>query len=144
MSSHKIDWILIELPWFALSCLLYRMVSSLLNALEAECFCLCEISIIVNKLLAVLLLPVLFIRYFLYCTFLSPVYFLILLFLYWCCCCLFTSLSPFFILKLLLYFWLFVDHVTSPLFLFLELLFINLRTIRNIIGHCNLAVRITN
>ena len=35
-----------------------------------------EISINVNKLLAVLLLPVLLIHYFLYCTLLLPVYFL--------------------------------------------------------------------
>ena len=49
-----------------------------MNALEGECLCLGEISINVNKLLAVLLLPVyLFIRFFLYCTLLLLVYFLI-------------------------------------------------------------------
>ena len=36
------------------------MVSNLMNAVEGECLCLCEISIYVNKLVAVLLLPVYF------------------------------------------------------------------------------------
>ena len=37
------------------------------------------------------------------------------------CCCLFTSLTPFvFILMLLLYFGLFVDHVTKPIILVFE------------------------
>ena len=47
-----------------------------MNALETECYCLSEISINVNKLLAVLLLPVLFKPYFyLYCTLWLLVYF---------------------------------------------------------------------
>ena len=54
VSSDKTDWILYELPMLALSCLLYRMVSSLMNALEGECLCLCEISINVNKLFIVI------------------------------------------------------------------------------------------
>ena len=76
------------------------MVSSLMCALEEEYICLREISINVNKLLAVLLLPVLFIRYY---TAL--------------CCCLFASLSPFifFFILMLLYFCLFVDHVNKPI-----------------------------
>ena len=66
MSSHKTDWILSELPLFALlSCLLYGMVSSLMNAFEREYLCLFDISVNVNQLLALLLLPVyLFIRFF--------------------------------------------------------------------------------
>ena len=60
-----------------MSCLLYHMVSCLMNASKGECLCLREISIIVNKSVAVLLLPVLLIRYFLYCTLLLPLYFLI-------------------------------------------------------------------
>ena len=64
------------------------------------CLWLYDISINVNKLLAVLLLPVyLFIR-FLYTVL---------------CCCLFTSLSPVFKLMLLLYFCLLVDHVNKPI-----------------------------
>ena len=114
--SHKAAWILSEMPLLALSCLLYSMVSSLMSELDGECLLIREIFIFVNKSLAVLLLPVLFIRYFLYSAFLLPVYFLITLFLlfYWCCC-LFTSLPPYFILKLLLYFCLFVDHVNKPI-----------------------------
>ena len=42
----------------ALSYLSYRIFSSVMNVLEGECLCLLEISINVNKLLAVLLLPV--------------------------------------------------------------------------------------
>ena len=81
VSSHKTDWILPESPCFALSCLLYRMVSSLMNTLEGECFCHREISINVNKLLVVLLSLVLFIRYFFYCSLLLPVYILISFFI---------------------------------------------------------------
>ena len=76
------------------------MASSLMKALEGECLQFHEISIILNKLLAGLLLPVyLFIRFF----YTAP------------CYCLFTSLSPFFILMLLLYFCLFVDHINKPI-----------------------------
>ena len=54
-SSHKTDWILSELPLFALSCFLYRRVSSLMNALEGkECLFLCEISINIYKLFIVI------------------------------------------------------------------------------------------
>ena len=89
MSSHKTDWILSELPLLALFCLLYCKLSSVVNVLEGECLSLCEISINVSKLLAVLLLPVyLFIRFLLYCTLLLSVYFLIP-FLYWCYCYIF-------------------------------------------------------
>ena len=49
VSSHKTDWIFSELPLLALSCLLYRRVNNLMNALEGECLCLCLISINVNK-----------------------------------------------------------------------------------------------
>ena len=38
------------------SCLLYCMISSMMNALEGECFCLREISPNIHKLLALLLL----------------------------------------------------------------------------------------
>ena len=58
VSSHKTDWILSELPLPAMSYLLYCRVGSLMNALEGICLCLREISINVNKLLAMLLLLV--------------------------------------------------------------------------------------
>ena len=82
VSSDKTEWILTELPLLTLLCFLYRMVSSLMNALVGECLCLKEISINANKLLAVFLLPVyLFIR-FLYvlhfvvvCLLLNPFFF---------------------------------------------------------------------
>ena len=90
VSSHKTHWILSESPLLALSCLLYRVVSSLMNTLEGEYLCLREIPINVNKLLAVLLLHVLFICYFLYCTLLLFVYFFILF-----------------------YFCLFIDHINK-------------------------------
>ena len=81
--------LLLNHHYHILSCLLYRRARSLLNTLEAECFCLHEISINVNKLLAVLLL---------------------LLYVYIC----FLLLNlPFFILMLLLYFSLFIDHVNK-------------------------------
>ena len=95
VSSHKTDWILSELPLFALSCLLYRRVYSLMNAPEGGCLCLREISVNVNELftffLAVLWLPVyLFIRFFILhcccCPFTS-----LSLFLYWCCWYIFVS-----------------------------------------------------
>ena len=50
-----------------LCCLLYCSLSSLMNTLEGECLCLHEISVNVNKLLAVLLLSVYFLSpFFLY------------------------------------------------------------------------------
>ena len=75
VSSHNTAWILSESQLLALSCLLYRKVISLMMALEEECLCLHEISINVNKLLAVLLLPV----------------YLYIHFLYWCCCLIFIN-----------------------------------------------------
>ena len=56
-SSHNTDWILSESPLLALYCLLYRIKAS---EQSNECLCLCEIFINLNKLLAVLLLPVYF------------------------------------------------------------------------------------
>ena len=62
------DWL--NSFWIAIAC----PVLPFMNA----CLCLRKISINVNKLLAVLLLPVyLFIRFFLYSTLLLPVYFLV-------------------------------------------------------------------
>ena len=100
------------------------MVSSLMNALEGECLCLREISINVNKLLAVLLLRVyLFICFFTYCILLLPVYFLIP-FVYTdvvvACLLLYPIfytdiVAIFFVHSLIMY--------TSLLFLFLKLLF---------------------
>ena len=68
--------------------MLCRMISGLTNALELEWLCLREIFINVNKLLAVLLLPVLYIRYFCIMLLLLLVYFLNP----WCCYCLFIPL----------------------------------------------------
>ena len=66
--------LLSELPLLALSLVFsIAMVSNLMNAVEGEYLCLHEISINVNKLLAVLLLPV------------YPLFYTRL------CCCLFTS-----------------------------------------------------
>ena len=45
VSSHKTDWIISELLLLTQYCLLYRMVSSLMNSVEGECLCLYEISI---------------------------------------------------------------------------------------------------
>ena len=75
VALHKTNWILSELPF---------MISSLMNGLEGDRLCLPEISKNVNKLLTVLLLPVLFIRYTLMLMLLLFVYFFIL-FLCWCC-----------------------------------------------------------
>ena len=55
-----------RLTEFFLSCLLYCKVSSIMVVLEVECLSLRETSINLNKLLVVLLLPVLFILYLLY------------------------------------------------------------------------------
>ena len=115
--TSRVAWIPTESPFPALACLLYPVISSLLNALEGECFCFCELSINVNKLLALLLLHV-FIRFFytalcywlfiskslfifLYCTLLLVVYLFVPLF--------------FLILTVLLYFCLLVNHVNKPL-----------------------------
>ena len=54
-TSHKVDWILSELPLHVLSCFSYRMVSSLMSVHDGECFCLREISINVNKFFTLLL-----------------------------------------------------------------------------------------
>ena len=108
------DWLnSFWIPLSALSCLLYRRVSCLINALEGECLCLLEISINVNKSLAELLLRVyLFFRLSLILLFvvafllLNPFFILMLLLVYF-----FIS---FFIL-MLLYFSLFVYHVNKPI-----------------------------
>ena len=95
MSSHKTDWIIFELPLLALSCLLYHFLCSLMNELDGECLCLWEISINVNKFLAVLLLLIyLFIR-FLNTALCCSLFTSLSLSLDWCCCCLFTSFFPF-------------------------------------------------
>ena len=72
---------------------------------------LCKIPLNVNKSLAVLLLPVLFIRYILYCTSLLPVYFLIPLSFYTDFVLLLVYLFiRFFTLELLLNFYLSLGH----------------------------------
>ena len=53
VSSHKIDWILAESPFLALSYIWHRIISNLINAREIECLWLREISINVNKLFTV-------------------------------------------------------------------------------------------
>ena len=73
LSLHKSDRILTKLPKATLSRFLYRRVSSLMNALEGEYFCIRDISLNVNKLLVVLFLYA-FIRFILYCTLLLIVY----------------------------------------------------------------------
>ena len=99
--------ILCTLPLLLLSYLLHCMISSLMYVLEGECLCLHEISKNVNKLPAVLLLPVyLFIR---------------LLFNTALYCYLFTSLSPFFTNVVVLFLF-----IRWSLFLLPELSFISL------------------
>ena len=79
-----------QLP--ALSYLLYRRVSSLMNPFEGECLSLREISINVNKLLPVLLLPIyLLIRFFILhfvvaCLFFNPIFYtdVVAIFLFIC------------------------------------------------------------
>ena len=100
VSSHKTDWILSASPLLDLSCLLYRRVSSLINALKREYLCPCEISINVNKLFTVIF--VLRLR----CPYSAVV------------ACLF--LNPFFILMLLLYFCLLVKHVNKSIIIIFE------------------------
>ena len=96
VSSHKTDWILSELPLLALSYILYHIVRSLMNAFEGECLnvlCLTEISINVNKLLAVLLFPIYFpffiLRCGIACILLYPLFHTdfvaIFLFIHWLC-----------------------------------------------------------
>ena len=57
------------------------MVSSVISALDGECLCISEISINVNKLLAVLLFPVYLIicffilRFFVTCLLLNPIFY---------------------------------------------------------------------
>ena len=89
MSSHRTDWILSELPLLAMSCLVYCLVSRLMNAFKGECLCLCETPININKLFIVILVcclhcpwSVVVVRLlvyplFLHCTLLLPVYFFI-------------------------------------------------------------------
>ena len=91
-SSHKTDEILSELPLLTLSCLLYRMVSSIINALEREYLCLLEICINVNKFLAVLLLAVYCTSIFFILHFVVVCLLLYCHFLYWCCCYIFVYL----------------------------------------------------
>ena len=99
VSSHKTDWILSESPLPTLSCLLYRMTSNLVDALEREYLCLRKISIKVNNTVLWL-----------------PVYLFMCFFLNWCCCSLFTALTPFFIVMLLLYFFLYHFKNTISIF----------------------------
>ena len=110
MSSHKTDLILY---WIPVACSVLPFISHGKQS-EGKFLRLRKISINLNKLLAVLLLPVyLFIRLFLFCTLLLSVYFLIpyfsilmlLMFVYF-----FIFV---FILILLLYFCFFVDHVNK-------------------------------
>ena len=94
-----------------MSCLVYCLVSRLMNAFKGECLCLCETPININKLFIVMFVfclrcpcSVVVVRLlvdplFLHCTLLLPVYFFI----------------RFFILMLLLYFCLFVNHVNKPI-----------------------------
>ena len=112
-SSLKLQMLLIRLiiTWFVVHSMqkvpenrivhIVAIVSTLMNALEGGCLCLREISINVNKLLTVLLLPV-------YC--LIPFFVLMQLLVYF--------FIAFFILMLLQYFCLLVDHVNQPIFVF--------------------------
>ena len=64
LHTRLIEFFCISLS--SLSCLLYCRLNSLMDTLGGECLCLSEISINVNKLLAVLLSPLyLFIGFFL-------------------------------------------------------------------------------
>ena len=96
VSSHTTVWTHFELPLPALSCLLYRRASSVMNALEGER--LPSRNIYKCKRVILLLVFVYFLYVyrvvnacllvypFFYTTLLlSPVYFFIP-FLYWCCC----------------------------------------------------------
>ena len=111
VSSHKIDWILSESPLLALSCLLYRMVSRLVNALGGEYLCLRKISINVNKLFIVI-----FVFYLLCpCSVVVACLLVYPIFLYTDVVVDCFLLYSFFILMLLLYFCLFIDHVNKPI-----------------------------
>ena len=91
VSAHKTGWIISELPLLALSCLLYRMVNSLMNGLEGECNSLREISLNVSKSFAVLfcLFCILAIFYtaLCYCSFTALFFYTdaIILFIRWSC-----------------------------------------------------------
>ena len=87
MSSHKIDWILTELLLLTLSCLLYCMVSSLLDALEGECLCK---QVVCSVVINCFVYPVFFILYFVVAwLLLYPVFYTnavaIFLFIRWSC-----------------------------------------------------------
>ena len=71
-------------PRWLLSCILYGMVNSLINAFE--CLWFRETSIYVNKLLAVLLLPVYMFNRFFVLHFVVVCLLLNTLFWYLCCC----------------------------------------------------------
>ena len=101
------------------SWLLYRMISSLINALEGECFCLREISFNVNQLLALLLLHV-FIRYFILYFVVGYLFICLsgIFLLHFVAACLFLCPLLFnLILMLLLYFCLFINHVNKVIIL---------------------------
>ena len=119
------------IPLPALSCPLYRIISSLMNALGVECFCLCEISINVNKLFIVIFV------FYLHC--LLHVYCLIPFFILFVVACLLVYF--FFILILLLYSCLFVDHVNKHHFIFRKNIYYYIRH-AYIIVHYNLSVKI--
>ena len=97
VSSHKADWILSKLAFLAVSWFLYRTLSSLMNTLELECLCLCEICINVNKCS----------RYCCLCILLT----LSLQLCYW----MFTCLSLFYTDVVAFFFCLFVDDVNKPI-----------------------------
>ena len=111
MSSHETDCILSEMQLLAVSWLfLYRRISSLMNALEGECLCLCEMSINVYRFFMLLLF-----EYFVYVCLGSVIVACLLVY-----SLVYTEVVdacllsyPFFILRLLVYFCLFVDHVNK-------------------------------
>ena len=114
-------WIHLELPLPELSCLLYRRVSSLINAREEECRCLREISINVNKLVIVICVFCLHLSLKSCCCLFIP-------FLYCTVVCLFISLPLFYtdvVAKFLFIRW---SCKQAHYFLFLKLLFIILIT----------------
>ena len=107
MSLNKTDRILTESSLRTLSCFLCRKMRSLMNALEAECFCLREISINVNKFLVVLLFYI-FISFFILH---FVVGFLLLN-------------HHFFVLMLLLHICFFINHVNkSIIFVFVAFVY---------------------
>ena len=86
------DWL--NYFWIAVDCFVLPFIShgKQMNVLEGKCLCLLQISIIVNKSLAVLLSSILFIHYFFILYFVVASLLLNSLFWYRCCCGLFTSL----------------------------------------------------